>query len=75
MKYILIILSLFIIAFMILIRKEGMALKDIYSKEDLIKLGLHDIEINKVNVFNHPKPVQNFNIIERLRTAKKIILK
>ena len=63
-----------VILFYILI-KENMTNKDLYSKQELIELGLHDIENNNIKIQPYSPEFQSFDIVERLLKANKIILK
>ena len=49
--------------------------KDLYSKQELIELGLHDIDNDNIKIQPYNPQFQSFDIVERLLKANKIILK
>ena len=68
------VICLFIIVVIVfLLRKEAMTNNNLYSKEELMELGLFDLE--KKNKIYVKKPRSESDIIQRLARAKKIILK
>jgi hypothetical protein len=73
MKYFVFLIVIILVVTFIFLLKETMTSNDIYSKEELIELGLHDVDKVKIQPYN--PEYQSFDIIERLLKANKIILK
>lgn len=75
MKYFVFFVVIILVVTFIFLLKEKMTSKDLYSKEELIELGLHDIDEKNIKVQPYNPEYQSFDIIERLLKANKIILK
>ena len=70
------VICLFIIIVIIfLLRKEAMTNKNLYTQEELMELGLFDLEQKKKKKNRKKQPFEESDVIQRLRKAKKIILK